>query len=234
VTRTAASRTCSPASVLARPGRQAKSLRGGQHALEDHGQVIGQTPGSSTSADSAGTPSSRDVTSPPPQCSRIAMCRYVLATCAGLTAMCQSDRCPAWLATMQNAHFCAGRVLVEIQSTGMHNESSLLCVSSSCRGLFKLAGECPGRQRRLCAPLPSKAQLRTVKRSPRLHGPPRCAQLSIVYGVRRRAGNESPTAPNPPWLGKGKPARQPAQGTVGDGLVGATPARSRRAPNICD
>ena len=39
MTRTAASRTCSPASVLTRPGRRAKSLRSGQHALEDHGLV---------------------------------------------------------------------------------------------------------------------------------------------------------------------------------------------------
>jgi hypothetical protein len=53
----------------------------------------------------------------------------------------------------------------------------------------------------------------------------RCAHVSTIYGVRGRAGNESPTALNPPWLGKGKPARQTAQVTVGDGLVGVTPGQ---------
>ncbi len=78
VTLTAVSRISSAAPVLARPGRRAKSLRAGQHALEDHGQVTGE--------DFRGPPHRRtrqvrqragDVTSPRPnvRASECAVCR---------------------------------------------------------------------------------------------------------------------------------------------------------------
>lgn len=57
-----------------------------------------------------------------------------------------------------------------------------------------------------------------------------CAQVPIIYGIRRRVGNKSPTALNRAWLGKGKIARQTANCvTVGDGLVGV--ASRRVTPN---
>lgn len=87
VTLTAASRICS-AAVLAWPVRRAKRLRASRHAVEDHGPVTGE--------DFRGPPQPRarrvrqrtgDVTSPPPECSRIGMW-YALTTCAGPAAMC--------------------------------------------------------------------------------------------------------------------------------------------------
>jgi len=56
---------------------------------------------------------------------------------------------------------------------------------------------------------PGKDQLHSVRRSVSSMRS-WCAQVSIIYGIRGRVGNESPTMPNPPWLGKGKAARQTA------------------------
>src|SRR5262249_32101358 len=78
---------------------------------------------------------------------------------------------------------------------------------------------------------PHYARLREVPFSTARRGARNC-RLSMVFEGAQ--GTKAPTAPNPPWLGKGKPARETAQATLGGGLVGVTPARSRRAPNICD
>jgi hypothetical protein len=88
VTRTAAPGICSAVPVLARPGRRAQSLYAGQHALEDHGQVIGEDfpvlhiggPGE------CGNERGYDIT-PPPMFAPPNV-RYALTTCAGPAAIC--------------------------------------------------------------------------------------------------------------------------------------------------
>jgi len=47
--------------------------------------------------------------------------RYALTTCAGLTATCQTDRCPAWLAARAEYPLLRGRVLIEIQPMCAHS-----------------------------------------------------------------------------------------------------------------
>jgi hypothetical protein len=70
---------------------------------------------------------------------------------------------------------------------------------------------------------PNYAALREV------HDPLRCAQLSIIYGVRRRVGNESPTAPTRHGVARVRLPGRPRTVAVGDGLVGA--ASGRVTPN---
>jgi hypothetical protein len=89
VTLTAASRICSAALVLARPGRRGpKPTRWPAHPRRSRSGHRRGFPGSSTSADpaSAATSRGRDITPPPMFAHRNV--RYALTTCAGLAAMC--------------------------------------------------------------------------------------------------------------------------------------------------
>ena len=69
---------------------------------------------------------------------------------------------------------------------------------------------------------PGRDQLHSVRRSVSSMRS-WCAQVSIIYGIRGRVGNESPTAqPAMAWQGARLPGR-PRTVTVGDGLVGRHP-----------
>jgi hypothetical protein len=59
-----------------------------------------------------------------------------------------------------------------------------------------------------------------------------CAPVSIVYGIRGRAGNKSPTARNRHGLARASLPGRPRNVTVGDGLVGAASGRVTPSMNV--